>query len=125
MIATNQKSRRKNVVINFEIKLENAADNLRRGEDTRAPVYERGAEPERVAAGSGDQSEVLRRRKGNESAPEIVPGRNPLQGYPKNTTLTMRCPLGRFKTPSKNLSAPWKNNTQCQPKRHEVKNKRN
>jgi len=29
MIATNQKSRRKNVVINFEIKLENAADNLR------------------------------------------------------------------------------------------------
>ena len=91
----------------------------------RALVYEKGAEPERVAAGSGDQSEILRRRKGNESAPEIVPRRNPLQGYPENTTLTVKCQLGRFRTPSKKLSAPWKNNTQCRPKRQEVKNKRN
>ena len=103
------------MVINFEIKLENAADNLRRGEDTRAPVYERGAEPERVAAGSGDQSEILRRRKGNESAPEIVPRRNPLQGYPKNTTPTMKSQLGRLKTPSKNLSAPWNTTHSADP----------
>ncbi len=69
MIATNQKSTKKKCGDQFfEIKLKNAADNLR-GEgakNERAPVYEKGAEPERVAAGSGDQSEILRRRKGNE-----------------------------------------------------------
>ena len=52
-------------------------------------MYERDTESERVTAGSGDQSEILSRRKGNESASEIVPRRNPLQGYPENTTLTV------------------------------------